>query len=372
MPGREEVVQLGEATGMPDIWRPLSLAPSRTANTLAGMLVPISALLFFVIQKSKHKQLFYLLIGGLALLSAVIGLFQILSSAASPLYFYDVTNNGSAVGFFANRNHNAVFLVIGLFAFLHYAWLRDDISLKLSTLDMMVLSAAIIVLVIILVNGSRAGLLSLGIFASCAATIFLLSNRFNRRRKDKNRHNSNAVLRLLFPLVFCLLAVSIITLFFMTDRILALERFFEKSAFEDLRFQAIGVFTKLFQIYWVAGSGFGSFEYVYRIHEPSSLLMSSYVNQAHNDWVQFAIEGGLPAMLIFAVFAIWLVRRLLKLMIGPKSDLRHFVFWLGVFVTIGVASLFDYPLRTPLFQMICVWLVVLFALQSEQVNHRRI
>lgn len=368
LPGRQEVVDLGTAVGMTDIWRPMSLVPSRTANTLAAMLVPISALLFFAIQKQKHREQFFLLIGGLAVLSAAIGLFQVLSGADSHLFFYDITNNGSAVGFFANRNHNAVFLVIGLFGLTHFSWLRQDRTSSISAFDLLVLFASIIVLVIILINGSRAGLLCLGIFTVCAAFIFLLSNQENKDNNKRRRQKGARLYKIIAPLLFGLLAISVVALFFLMDRITAINRLLENDVSAGLRYQAISVFKQLIETYWIFGSGFGSFEYVYRMYEPSSLLIPSYFNQAHNDWVQIVIEGGLPAIAVFVLFAIWLMRRFYALVTNPTVDMRHFAFWLGLFGTIGAASLFDYPLRTPLFQMICVWLVALFAIQSDKVK----
>src|SRR5690606_13196271 len=89
------------------------------------------------------------------------------------------------------------------------------------------------------------------------------------------------------------------------SRALAFDRLFSGDNVEELRGQLVPTLTKMLTDYFPWGSGFGSFEYVYRIYEPLELLRPAYLNQAHNDWLQFPIEGGLPAILIAAVAAIW-------------------------------------------------------------------
>ncbi len=36
------------------------------------------------------------------------------------------------------------------------------------------------------------------------------------------------------------------------------------------------------------------------MHEPDALLRADYANHAHNDWLEVALTGGLPALLILA------------------------------------------------------------------------
>src|SRR5690606_39579797 len=50
----------------------------------------------------------------LACVSALWAASQLTGSARGPLYIYNITNNGSAVGLFANRNLPAVFLAAAI------------------------------------------------------------------------------------------------------------------------------------------------------------------------------------------------------------------------------------------------------------------
>ena len=113
------------------------------------------------------------------------------------------------------------------------------------------------------------------------------------------------------------------------------------------------------------GSGFGSFEEVYHIHEPDSLMISSYVNMAHNDWAQLIIEGGVPAVLLVVALCAWLARSLGAVLGGGAAGVARMLFWLSVAGILLFASLVDYPLRTPLFQLSAVWLVAIFAFERS-------
>ena len=60
-----------------------------------------------------------------------------------------------------------------------------------------------------------------------------------------------------------------------------------------------------------------------------------YVNAAHNDWAQWASEGGYPFLLFMAVFAILLVKPSLESVWG-----------LGVLAVL-IHAFVDYPLQDP-------------------------
>jgi O-antigen ligase len=113
--------------------------------------------------------------------------------------------------------------------------------------------------------------------------------------------------------------------------------------------------------YFPVGSGFGSFEFVYRMYEPHNFLGPAYLNQAHNDAAQIVIEGGLPALLLVLCFAAWFCTRALKvwrLAKGPSVVLARTAS--VVVLLVAASSCFDYPLRTPLMavmvSIMLVWL----------------
>jgi O-antigen ligase len=111
------------------------------------------------------------------------------------------------------------------------------------------------------------------------------------------------------------------------------------------------------------GIGVGAFEDAFRIHETGELLGPRYLNMAHNDWLQWLIEAGLPGALLLLALLDWLGFRLWRL-----RQVSHSWFVLGLVgcAIIALASYFDYPLRTPLFQVAAVWFVCALALVERR------
>jgi O-antigen ligase len=95
------------------------------------------------------------------------------------------------------------------------------------------------------------------------------------------------------------------------------------------------------------GSGVGSFVPVFQQKFPESLLMSQYINAAHNDYVQVWLEGGVAAILSAATCAITLAFAVVRYLRRHEGERR--LLWatlLGMFALLAHAGA-DYALRTP-------------------------
>lgn len=57
------------------------------------------------------------------------------------------------------------------------------------------------------------------------------------------------------------------------------------------------------------GSGFGTFVPVYALFEPREDVFTAFANRAHNDFLEAWLEGGVPALILMALFAAWLANR---------------------------------------------------------------
>lgn len=135
----------------------------------------------------------------------------------------------------------------------------------------------------------------------------------------------------------------------MLGRALSFDRITGFDATSEQRLKALPTLVQMFRQFIVAGTGFGSFDPVFRIMEPDSLLHETFFNHAHNDWLEMAITGGLPAMAVLAVFSIWVIRRLIQRLRQRSSPMTILARAGGIIVlALGAASLTDYPLRTPL------------------------
>ncbi len=365
LPEREMIADLDQLLGIEGGWRPISFEPVRGWNAMASMVVPVAALLLALALRANARMLL-LLVVGLGLFDALLGLLQVASGRSGLLYFYAVTNPSSPVGMFANENHSAVFSAIGMLVIARLATdsrrLGEPAWLRLGYMP-----AFILLLLALLVSGSRAGFAAGGL-ALLAAAAMTLSGIARSRRWERQARLEGWLIGhprvLLFA--FLLAIIALLSAFFSLERAPGLSAILSQDALEDLRVRILPILEQMIRAYWLFGIGFGSFEEVYHIYEPTALMFRSYLNQAHNDWAQLIIEGGLPAAAILIAFFIWIANGMREILLSWKSPLIHLLFWLTAIAIICAASIVDYPLRVPAFQLAAVWLVLALALERNE------
>jgi len=212
----------------------------------------------------------------------------------------------------------------------------------------------IIIFLSIIINGSRAGLLCGGI------ALFVGLIIFNLKPPEAARHKRASVKKIgsiIGSIAIVMFSATLILLFFVSDRLPAFSRLIESDPMADLRTEAMPTLFEMIGTYWPVGSGFGTFDKVYFIHERSELLMPSYFNQAHNDWLQILIEGGAQVAILAVAGIAWYIINVFKLFYATSKNASHLFFWFGTMAILGIASLVDYPLRTPIFSAVTVWMV---------------
>lgn len=356
LPGRKAIEQLDGASGNAELWRPLSMAPLRTWNAFGSLVLPAAGLLLAIALRASTRILLQI-IAGLGVLNAALGLLQVISGRSSPLYFYDLTNWGSAVGIFANENHSAVFAACSLLVVARLG-LEERMQRSARWLSIFYPASFFFIVLIALVSGSRAG------FVACLGAILISAVMIGispRRRSAKPASGqpsrwSEQRPYLIAVLPLLVLAMTIIA-FVTLGRAPAFSDILARDSFADLRWSILPVISEMLSTHWLVGSGFGSFEQVYQIYEPSNLLMPRYVNQAHNDWLQLIIEGGFLAGVFLVGLAAWVVKSIARIFHGRAAPVSG-LFWISIFSIIGAASLVDYPLRTPIFQLVLIWLLL--------------
>lgn len=345
-PDREIIRQLDSLLGL-NVARPLTLSPSATGNALASLVVPVAAI--FMAAAVKGWTMPLMTIVTIGVFSASLGLLQLDTSRDSPVYLYEVTNFGSAVGLFANRNHHAYFLTC---CFLVSLYLFADAKSLLAK-SLLAISAAFMGMMV-LVTGSRGGTLTM--------VLAIILSMFTWRRKSRsNARGPSAIFALL-----CFLAPALLILSLQTSpvaRLLAIGN--ERELRQDINLIA----WEMAGEHQPWGVGFGAFEYAYRMREPIGLLSPSYVNEAHNDWLQFVIEGGAAALIILLVGLAYVVFRSLKLARRLSSDAGS-VHWLGLGLMsiFALASFVDYPLRVPSLMVVATLGLAMFAAPVQKVN----
>ena len=94
------------------------------------------------------------------------------------------------------------------------------------------------------------------------------------------------------------------------------------------------------------GSGFGSFQQVFHLFEDPARVSTHYANHAHNDLLEFTLEGGVPGLVLLVAFLAWFCVRLWHIWV---RDRRRDPIGQGAAIAALIVllhSLVDYPLRT--------------------------
>ena len=344
LPGREIIVEIDKLAELGEVWRPIAMVPAGAWNAFYSLFVPLAVLLLGI-QLSREERFQLLPVTmGLGLFSGFLGLLQTIGDPQGPLYFFNVTNNGSAVGLFANRNHQAVLLAC-LFPMLAvYASVGVKSEEQAKIRAYVALASGVLLVPLLLVTGSRAGLIT-GVIGLLSVPLVYRRPAMSAPRKRKGNMLD---LRWLLG-AFAMLCLGSLTYFM--SRAEAFKRITAPDQVEELRFQAWPHVLDMAARYLPFGSGPGSFVELYQLHEPYELLEPTYFNHAHNDWLEVYLTMGLPGLLILA-FAIFIfVRTCLAAVRAERGQGRDIPFArLGAIIVLILAlgSIGDYPLRTPI------------------------
>lgn len=357
LPGRDIVKQVDDAVGIKDAWRPLTLAPAEARNAFFALFVPFAALLLVVqLDIGNLKRLLTPLLA-IGMFSGVIGIFQVAGDPNGPLYFYRITNNGSAVGLFSNRNHQAVLLLwlFPMIAFFASQSMKTENAIKLRLA--LAIGGISLLIPLILVTGSRLGIV-LGLLALlCSWFIFRRPEASGVRQRTERKNFTIPIMAFLGVMVLILVTV-------MASRAEGLQRLMGTSVGEEDRSGAWRLASQIAMDNMPFGSGSGSFVPLFQTVEPLKSLSPVYFNHAHNDWLEISMTFGVAgvALLVAAVVAFGLgVRGLLRRGERPGSDILLARTGGAMVLLAGLASVVDYPLRTPslacLFVVACCWMV---------------
>ncbi len=355
--GRQDLVDVEKLAGLSDIWRPLTLAPMNGWHALLSLFAPLAIILLGI--QLNRADLFRLLpaVIALAALSGLLGLLQAVGDPQGPLYLYRITNNGSAVGLFANRNHAATLLACLFPMLAAYAATARGEAGALMMRQLMTAAIAIVLVPLMLVTGSRSGLVSAVIGLGAAALLY----RYPSDVRSVWHGKPNRVKP--FPILGGIAVISLGFLTYFLSRAEAIERLFMQASGDDGRTDFWAISIDLFWKYFPFGSGSGSFVEAYQIIEPNRLLDATYLNRAHNDWVETAVTFGLPGVVALALAIIAFGIRSYRLFCSADGSNRSVAFGRLASVMIAmiaIASVSDYPLRTPtmmgLFAICALWL----------------
>lgn len=342
LPGRSLFADAGILAGSAQPWRPLSIVPTATLNAAASLAIPF-AVLFLLnglsISEQNHLPGFIL---GLITAAMLIGLIQFSEGGLeNPLINGTAGNVG---GNFANRNHFALFLAMG--CLIAPAWAfsgrqgptwRTPVALALVTLFVLT----------ILATGSRSGILT-GLIALAIGLAFSWHDI---------RHQLRHAPRWVFPLLITSL-IGIVAVFVLisiaADRAESISRALEIDPGQDMRARGRPTVLAMIGAYFPAGSGFGGFDPIFRIHEPFGLLKPTYFNHAHNDYLEIVLDGGLPALILLMAATGWFIWASVRAWGAKTAQSAMPKIGSGLLLLVYVSSIFDYPARTPMIMAMIV------------------
>lgn len=334
MPGRELVAQSFGLVGEPG-WAALSVDPIRTMLALSALVVPLAVVTIGWRASRDSLILAGWLIVGLALVNFALGIPQVLSNSEVGVLYPENPMPGVLFGTFANRNSTGLFLVsaLSLASFLPVPPRFHSIALPLR------IGIMLFLIVAILLTRSRTALvlaaLPLGLLA-----LQMLLERLNRRPGAKST-GAKAALFGLIPIALVLVVIAGLAaaapgrIGDVADRFTSGGEDARSYIWEDAAYAA--------DRYWPVGSGTGTFDDVFQIDESLENMTLRKAGRAHNDYLELAIETGLPGL---ALAAFWLC------LIGwlcwrARTEPHRWIAWSGgaILAVVALQSITDYPLR---------------------------
>jgi hypothetical protein len=238
------------AAGIDLGWQPLSISPNSTLDALPWLAVP-AAMLATTAGASRDSVRLLLPALLLAMIaSAALGIAQYATGVGSPLYFHPYALPGEVVGVFANRNHHAVFLALGIP--LGAAACTSKALSKTSQVFAFpaYLAFAAFLTAVVIMAGSRGGLATLGLGILLSAALIYPRMDEVRMLFAKGRGRlAIATAALITVILSGLVAIAFST------RGIAVARFDQIDVADELRWRTLPVVLNIWRDHWLGGTG---------------------------------------------------------------------------------------------------------------------
>lgn len=339
--GNEDRAAALALVGREQTWQPLTHSAPRT---LAAVLAIIPALFAFFATASLDARGRLCVVGAIAvtaLAASLLGALQVSLGPSAAPYLY-AQSSPTLTGFQANRNAAADVLLIGMTASAallvpSLARTRGGGGALLANRGAAAVVLAGVMAVFffaILLTASRMGIALLPL-ALAGVWLILLPALPERR------------LWTLGPAVAALAAVPIVAIVAWRMGNTALAKVAERFVFaDDARRELWRDGWFVMNETWPLGVGFGGAQPAMVAAERLEVLDPALPNRVHNDYLELALEGGLPALVVLAGIAALLLAAAWRSWFQRPDD-RHLIV-LGVVILLVVAlhSFVDYPLRS--------------------------
>lgn len=330
LPGRDQLALALEISGIQPGWLPLSLTPDRTWRSFLALTPPLAMFVGLLATRSETRlRLIYgILIG--TLLCILLGAVQ-LASGSDRFYPWMTTNAGNVTGLFANRNHLATLCLVSI----PFATVIGAAVLKRRSSRLPLWIATLYIALVAIALGvirSRTGVILFGpVLGMSLIAAWVAAGR---------GRPSPLLLGFITAAALAVAAVGAYAAAPLLQR-------FDPSGAPEGRFENWPIVMQAAATYMPLGSGFGSFDTVYRSVEPLEQLDPTFFNQAHNDYLETLLEAGWLGIALMSGFFVWFARRAWtawRASVSTQRDLQR-----AASIAIGailIHSAADYPLRT--------------------------
>jgi len=327
-----------------------SLTPAATLRA-ALMLLPAVALFVAVlgVDATTQRRLLILCVA-LPIASLLLGCLQLGAPQDSLLNPYPQWAPAMN-GIFANQNHQGTGMLVGLgicLAFSVGAFGNHDAGSGRKRNPWPAIIAGGTLLLGLPLTNSRAAVV-IGVLLLVAAPLGMAATALRRSGGAKS-----GIIALMLVAALGALGLSAATGWMKVDEIEELRWLMRQATF------ALGTL----HLPW--GSGIGSFVPVFQQALPDGLLLTTYINAAHNDYAQVWLETGVAGLLVAAAVASALAIAVGAHVRGHRGDRR--LVWaaaLGIFVFLGHAGA-DYALRTPALMTVAAMLAGILVTQGAR------
>ncbi|HET9336228.1 MAG TPA: O-antigen ligase family protein [Sphingomicrobium sp.] len=362
LPGRELVIEGFRLLGIKLAPMPLSLSPNDSLAAMLALLPPLGMIAAMAgLRAYRSDLLAAALIAGTAA-GVLLGVLQ--ASSPDPensfWYLYRHSNFGVATGFFANGNHMADLLLIAIpFIAALGSSVRQgakDVRLRSATLAMVGGGLAVVILGLIL-NGSLAGY-GLLLPIVLASLLLLFAPRIASARSS-----------LIGIAVVSVAAMALLWLSPVGGRVGTAAAETSVTSRQEILSDSLEMIDR----FGLTGSGLGTYQRVYALGEDPAAVDRVFVNHAHNDYAELAVETGLPGVIILLIFLGWWGTSVWRMLKSPAADQYAFAGAIGS-AAVLLHSLVDYPLRTAAISTVfamCLMLIVLSRRAAKGDNDLR-
>lgn len=352
LPGRQVIVDIDKAVGLGQISRPLSMSPETTLNALLSLSVPFAVLVLASQFDGLRQRRALGVVLLLSFTSAAVGLLQ---ATGVDIALYSRQATQEMAGLFVNRNHQAALL--GLIFPMAAVAISAGVGMGFPRkIEAFVGSSMCLVAVpLVLVTGSRTGLLVAG---ASLVLIFAFGLLPLKRVAIRPWVRYFAAFISVGALVWATIWAS---------RDVAFIRLEDQT--EDLRWPVWQSIIDMLPHYLPWGTGVGSYVEAYQVLEPDNLLRPTFSNHAHNDALEILFTAGIPGVALLVLGCVFLAAAVWR---GLRASGDAALFKrLGILVIIllAIASISDYPVRTPILSAIFV-LAAIWASASQSLFHK--